>query len=167
MQIDSDYTLNFFQQRERRRFPRYLRPVSVMRDPAYPDRAAIVMLPFDIDFRCEAVFWYGLTFAERQGIIRDNRVGTCAALIPATLRGTPTLPPIVFVEEELKAIFGRWTRFAVKILNGNVNRNLLQHYYATNPRPQHPPGCYEANVINYDGGYILADHPNLRKILIP
>ena len=167
MQIDQDYTLAHFQRREARRFPHYIRPKAVYRDPVYPDRAAMVVLPFEIDFQCEMVFWYALTFAQRQGMARDNRAGQCAALIPATLRGVPTLPPIVFIEDELKAIFGRWCCFIAEVLGGRARLILLKQYYLYHPRPQHPAGSYEAAVINYDGGYILADHPNLRNILMP
>ena len=164
--IDSDFTLAHFTQREAARFPRFIRPRAVYRDPVYPDRAAIVVLPFDVDFRCETVFWYGLTYAQRQTMLRDNRAGACAALIPATLTGSPTLLPIVFVEEDLAAIFGRWVCFIVEVLRGHVSVNLLKAYYAKSPRPRHAPNSYEAAVINYDGGYILADHPNLRRILL-
>ena len=171
MNIDADYTLEYFKQTQRNRFKRWIRPAAVYRDRTYPERKTIVLFDSAIEFPCETVFYHSSTFAAKSGQVRSDRAGQWIVMSPAILSGTSRglisgIPAVhfLFVEEEIRLMFRRWIEFRAPLRPG-VEGNLLKIYYQNHPRPRPMPGSYEATHILYDEGWLFCDHRHVRRVL--
>jgi hypothetical protein len=165
--MDADYILRYLTQKPRyTRAQQAIQPKAVYADPHYPDRAAIVLLPYEIPFRCERVTWDASQLSHRAGLLRPDQVNIFAVMTSLDRHYMP-LFSILFVGNQVCAIARKWLYFLWEP-PGRENMmavNLLQRYYQHNPHPFIPTKSYESWVLNVQQGTIFADHHNLRKIL--